>query len=290
MTDYGLPFASLKNETLRLDYLTTLGPRVAGLYLREGKDNLLASTPEVHWETPHGEFFLRGGHRLWVAPENPYLTPPEERVTVTPRRDGVLLRSEVDASDLEKEMEIRLEANRVHLFHRVVWHGSEPLELAPWAITQLRLGGLGILPLPNEAEGLTPNRNLVLWSYSRLDDERLELHDDLILVHGKAAERAFKIGALNTHGWLAYALGDALFVKRFPLREGRLPDLGCNAEVFVKDVCLELETLAPLVPLLPGQSAVHEETWQVFAGDYPPTLEGARRVRAILSDELHMEI
>jgi hypothetical protein len=283
-TGYGLPFASLQNEYLRLDYLTTTGPRVVGLYFGGGKDNLLASTPEVHWETPHGEFFLRGGHRLWIAPENPFFTPPEESVTVTQADDRVVLHSAADVSGIEKEIAVRLEANRVHLLHRVTWHGSQPLELAPWAITQLRIGGLGILPLPAETDGFAPNRNLVLWSYSRLDDDRLKLYDDMILVHGRSVERALKVGAFNAHGWIACALGDALFVKRFPVREGRLPDLGCNAEMYVKDVCLELETLGPLVTLQTGEFVTHEETWQVFAGEYPATLEGARRVCAMLSE------
>lgn len=284
-SDYGLPFASVQNEYLRLDYLTTSGPRVVGLYVRGGKDNLLATTPEVHWETPHGEFFLRGGHRLWVAPENPFFTPPEEGVTVTQTDSGVVLHSAADASGLEKEIGVRLEANRVHLSHRVTWHGSEPLELAPWGITQLRLGGMGILPLPEPSSGFAPNRNLVLWSYARMDDDRLELHDDLILLHGRASAHAFKIGCRSAHGWLACALGDALFVKRFAVQEGRLPDLGCNAEMYVKDVCLELETLGPLVLLQPGEFLTHVETWQVFAGEYPATLEGARRVCAMLSEQ-----
>lgn len=283
-TDYGLPFASLENEYLRLDYLITTGPRVVGLYVRGGKGNLLAVTPEVHWETPHGEFFLRGGHRLWIAPENPFFTPPEEDVTVTERNGGVVLHSAADASGLEKEIAMRLEANRVHLSHRITWHGSAPLELAPWGITQLRLGGMGILPLPDPVEGFTPNRNLVLWSYSRLNDDRLELYDDLILLHGRAAAQAFKIGAHNTHGWIACALGDALFVKRFMVQEGRLPDLGCNAEMYVRDVCLELETLAPLVTLQRGECVTHGETWQVFTGEYPATPEGARRVKQMLSE------
>jgi len=40
---------------------------------------LLAETPNVHWRTPHGEYHLRGGHRLWTAPENPFYTCPEDR-------------------------------------------------------------------------------------------------------------------------------------------------------------------------------------------------------------------
>ncbi len=278
MTDYGLPFASIENDFMRLDYLTTTGPRIVGLYVRGAEGNLLATTPEVHWETPHGEYYLRGGHRLWTAPEDLFFICPEDGLTVIEEKAGVTLRGSIDASGLEKEIAIRLDGNRVHLSHRVTWHGNEPIKFAPWAITQLRLGGMAILPLAVTGD-LQPNRNIVLWPYSQIRDERLELHDDLILLHGRADERALKIGNSNTHGWIACAMRNALFVKRFAVNEeGMYPDLGCNVEVYVKDACIELETLGTLQPSNGGESMNHEETWQILMGEYPATLEGAREV------------
>ena len=279
MSESRLPSKSIENEYLRLEYLTTTGPRIVGLYAKGS--NLFAETPDVHWATPYGEFYLRGGHRLWKAPEDSFYNCPEEGVTVI-EGDSVILRSLVDVSCLEKEIEFRLDGNRVHLLHRVTWHGESPLELAPWGITQLRFGGMAILPL-SSADGLAPNHNLVLWPYSRISDERLELHDDLILLHGKAAGQAFKIGNRNMHGWVAYALGDALFVKWFEVEEGSLPDLGCNVEAYVKDVCIELETLGTLKTLQKGESVTLKETWEVIVGEFPANLETARIIDGLLS-------
>jgi hypothetical protein len=290
MSESRLPSASIKNEYLRLEYLTTTGPRIIGLYAKSVEGNLLAETPDVHWTTPHGEFYLRGGHRLWTAPENPYHMCPEDGLRVVEENGVVTLKGAVDVSGLEKEIAIRMEGNCVHLSHRVTWHGDEPLELAPWGITQLRLGGMGILPLTVDASGLAPTRNLVLWPYSSMLDKRLELHDDLILLHGKPSEQAFKIGNRNVHGWIACALGDALFVKRF-LEDcsGQYPDMGSNVEAYLKDVCLELESLGSLALLKHGQSVTHDEIWQVFVGEYPSTLESARRIRKQLSQEKRLE-
>lgn len=285
MDSSSLPFASLENDYLRLDYLTTTGPRIIGLHIKGAEGNLLASTPEIHWETPHGEYYLRGGHRLWTAPENPFYTCPEEGLGIIEENDDVILKSPTDASGLQKEIAIRLEENRVHLWHRVTWNGKEAIELAPWAITQLRLRSMAILPL-SESNRLHPNRNLVLWSYSQIKDERLELHDDLILLHGREDQRACKIGNRNDTGWIACALGDALFVKRFEVADGNFPDLGCNVEAYVKDVCVELETLGHLETLKPGESVNHEEIWEVFAGDYPATLESARKIKKQLSQPI----
>ncbi len=243
---YPLPFASLENEFLRLDYLTTTGPRIIGLHAKGAQGNVLAETPDVHWSTPHGEYYLRGGHRLWTAPEDPYYTCPEDGLDIVENGNKVILKSPVDKSGLEKEIAIQLDGNCVQLEHRVTWHGSEPIELAPWVITQLRLGGMAILPLSN-TDGLLPNRNIVFWPYSQIKDERLELYDDLILIHGQAADQAFKIGNTNSLGWTAYALGAVLFIKRFKVnRTDRYTDLGSNVEAYVKDACIELESLGTL--------------------------------------------
>ncbi len=268
-----LPSASIENEFLRVDYLTTTGPRLIGLYAKGAEGNLLAETPDVHWATPHGEYYLRGGHRLWTAPENAFYNCPEGSVRVVTEGGRVTLCSGVDASGLEKEISFRLEKNRVLLTHRVTWHGKQPLELAPWGITQLRLGGMAILPL-SATEGLQPNRNLVLWPYSQVNDERLELNDDLILLHGRASEKAFKIGSLNSHGWIACLWDKVLFVKRFTMGEPgcKYPDMDCNVEAYVRDICLELEALGFLTLLNPNESTTLEEIWEVSAGEYSATL------------------
>jgi hypothetical protein len=278
-----LPFASIKNDFLQVDYLTEIGPRIIGLYVNGLEDNLLAETPDVHWATPHGEFYLLGGHRLWTAPEDPFYTCPDGQVHVSVDNDTVALHGAVDAAGLEKEMSIHLDGNRVHVSHQVTWHGEQPIQFAPWGITQLRLGGMAILPLSN-AKGLLPNRNLVLWEYTKLDDKRLELYDDVLLLHGSASEQACKIGNRNSHGWVAYALGDALFIKRFTMdNSGSYPDMDCNVEAYVKDVCLELESLGSLQVLQPGDSLKHTETWEVLKGKYPPTLATVRKVCETLS-------
>ena len=278
-----LPFASIENDFLRLDYLTTTGPRIIGLYVNGVEGNLLAETPDVHWPTPHGEYYLRGGHRLWTAPEDPFYTCPEDHVNVISEPGKVVLQSKVDASGLQKEISLYLDENRVLLTHRVTWHGQEGIELAPWAITQLRLGGMVIVP-QSTSTGLLPNRNLVFWPYSQIHDERLEIYDDLVTVNGKAAEQPLKIGNYNPCGWIACIFDKALFVKWFPINQFQAyPDMGCNVEIYVKDSCIELETLGCMARLEPGGSVFHNETWKVLIGEYSPTLDDSRMIIKQLS-------
>jgi hypothetical protein len=278
VSESNLPSASIENESLRLEYLTTTGPRIVGLYSKVKERNILAETPDVHWSTPHGEYYPRGGHRLWTAPEDPFYTAPEDGLQVIQQNNTVTLQSPVDAACLQKEISIRLDGNRVHLVHRVTWHGAEPVELAPWSISQLRLGGLAILPLPHQ-DGLLPDRKIVLWPYAKLHDVRFELWDDMLLLYGRGLDEAFKVGTYNTLGWIAYALGNILFMKKFDVDHSRAyPDLGCNVEAYVKDSCVELETLGSLTTLHQGSSASFDETWEVLVGDYPVTPASARNI------------
>ena len=275
-----LPFETIENDQLRLDYLTTVGPRILGLYLKGVEGNLLAETPEAHWPTPHGEYYLHGGHRLWTAPEDLYTMCPEHGVRISNEGEQVHITGPVELSGVQKEMTIRLDDNKVHIGHRITWHGDRPATFAPWALTQARLGGLAILPL-SRIEGRLPDRNAVFWPYSAFNDERLELHNDLVLVHGRWTGVPFKIGTLTTKGWMAYALENVLFVKYFSAHiDGSFPDRSCNVETYVGETFIELETLGTLTELGPGDSMTHEETWELTAGEYPATLEKAREIDA----------
>jgi hypothetical protein len=284
MSESKFPSAFIENEFLRLEYLTSVGPRIIGLYSKQADVELLAPSFEKHWTTPHGEYYLYGGHRIWKAPEESFYNCPEDNVSVIKDAEKITLCNRVDASGLQKEIAFYLEGNSVRLTHRIIWHGAEPIEMAPWTITQVTLGGVAILPQSSVREGSAPTRSLAIFPYSSLTEPRLELHDDVVLVHGTAAENFFKVGSYNLFGWAAYLLENALFIKRFPVGDFRkLPDMGSNAEVYVHDAYLELETLGELVWLKPGEAVTFEETWEVIPGVYFVDLDGARKIMKQLS-------
>ncbi len=289
---YGLPTCILHSPHLRLEYLTKAGPRIVRLYLKGSDENQLAEVPDMKWETPYGDFFLRGGHRLWHAPEAFPRTnvPDNEGLTAEETNKGVRLCQPTEPdTGIRKSIEIHLHPDRpaVTLYHRLDNDGLWPIELAPWAITQMPLGGVAVLPQqigPLDESGLQPNRHLVLWPYTRWHDQRLQPHDDYVLFQGQADPVACKVGYLNRHGWIGYLRGAVLFCKRFePQVTQPHPDFGCNVQVYAQDRFIELETLAPLQRLAPGQSATHVERWEFYTGlDAPPTLEGVRALAQAL--------
>jgi hypothetical protein len=273
----------LESERLRLEVLTGAGPRIVRLELTDSEDNLLGDVADVGWDTPWGEYHLRGGHRLWCAPENPPLTsaPDEGDLLLAERAQGVRLERLEPQSGLRKSMEIELDSNAatVTVIHRVRNEGEEAVELALWPITILPLGGVALLPQQKgpigESEFL-PNRALVLWPYSSIADSRLELGDELILVRAESAPAPFKIGYLNRAGWAAYLRAGVLFCKRFDPQTGSAhADMGSNLEVYCNDRLLELETQAPLARLEPGAETEYEECWELHrVGDVESSAAG----------------
>ncbi len=272
---YGLATRIISNQHLRLEFLADAGPRIVRLMLAGSDENLLAEVPDIHWTTPYGEYYLRGGHRLWHAPEAiPRSSVPDNDSLTVEGRDGAVYLSQPPepVTAIRKSLEIRLREDRpaVTVSHELKNGGAWPIELAPWAITQLPLGGVAILPQPTEpmdSDGVMPNRHLVLWPYTRWQDSRLRLGDEQVLIEARPEASGFKIGYMNHHGWVGYLRAGVLFVKRFePQPRAWHADLGCNAEVYCSERFIEMETLGPLCRLEPGQSVMHVETWELFAG------------------------
>ncbi len=272
---YGLPVERIENQHLAIEYLTAAGPRIVRMFLAGEEQNLLAETPEAGWETPYGPYKLYGGHRLWIAPERNYETsfPDNDPVTVERSAYRVRLTQKTEAATgLTKNIEMHLAPYGpcVTITHQVRNDGAAPRELALWSITQLPLGGFAFLPCPNEPREdlpLAPNRQITLWPCSRWTDPRLELEEDLITVRAEAGLPPYKIGYLNRQGKVGYLNDTVMLVKEFAA-EPDLPhlDLNSNAEVYVNDAYLELETLGPAVRLEAGQSCNHVETWTLYRG------------------------
>jgi hypothetical protein len=290
MDYYNLPARTISNAHISLDFLTQAGPRIVRLSVAGSKENLLAELPEAALPTPLGDFHILGGHRLWHAPEDMPRTyiPDDAGLTVEDLPGGVRLCQPTEApTGIRKTMEIRLNPDRpaLTIVHTLQNDGLWPVDLAAWGITQLQLGGLIVLPQftgPADKHNLLSNRNIVLWPYTHLEDPRLQLFDDYILLYarGQAKMPACKAGCFNPRGWVGYLIGNLFFVKRAAVIPNAVyPDRGCNIESYVCDNFIEMETLGPMTHLEPGQTTTHVEYWEFYTGVYTPqSIEGVREV------------
>ena len=273
----------VSNGSVELLAMADAGPRVLWYGFCNG-ENQFHEAPEDRGKTGGDQFRLYGGHRLWIAPEGDRTMHPDNvPVEVSIEARGLRLTAPVEGSGLQRILEIELAESGpdVRVVHNIQNHGA-PTEAAPWAISVMKAGGLGIIPLPPRAPHgpghLLPETSVALWSYTDLSDLRWNLGQTSIQLRQAPASGKFreqKIGLANFEGWLACHNRDQLFVKWAEWKQGpqapgaNFPDRGCNLEMFANSEFLELETLGPLRQLQTGATAVHVEHWSLIAG-VPP--------------------
>jgi hypothetical protein len=284
----------LSNGTIELLVTRSAGPRIIRLNL-VGQENMLAELPEMNLECPDsGELRLLGGHRLWHAPEvrrRTYL-PDDQPVDISEVEHGLLAIQPVEEkTGIQKRMQITMptDSATVIIDHTLTNQGLWPVELAPWAITQIKPGGMALLPQVTDAldaDGLLPNRQVVLWPYTDINSSHIRWGNRFIFIHatGEGASGPLKIGYPNRRGWLAYHIDKTLFVKQTAYQPGAdYYDYGSSTECYYRAEFIELETLGPITRLEPGQLVTHRETWRLFSHiDFEPTEEAAAEMAASL--------
>jgi hypothetical protein len=176
------------------------------------------------------------------------------------------------ANGIQKEISLTLVGDEAHVeVHHVLENiGPWPLELAPWALSVMSLNGVAIIPQPqwNTEGNLLPNRTLTLWPYTKMTDPRVTWGERYILLRqDPKREATFKVGISASDGWAAYARAGQLFIKTFAYEPDAVyPDGGCSVESYICDRFLELETVAPLILLEPGEVIEHVEHWFLYDG------------------------
>ena len=261
----------LSNKEVELIVTKDVGPRVIRFGFI-GERNVFAEYKDQQGKAREKEWKIRGGHRLWIAPEEQPKTYELDNGTVEIERtkEGIkTTQTTGPLSGVQKTMEISLarKTNNVKIVHFLKNMKRKPVTVAPWALTVMAPGGMEIVPLPQKmphTESLTHNQRWSLWAYTDLGDPRLAYASRYVFFRQDAKRGPNKIGIAHREGWAGYLIDDYLFVKRFKWIDGvTYPDGGCNFETFSNEDMLEVESLGPLVTLEPGQTTLHEERWSL---------------------------
>jgi len=265
---------TLSSRALELTVTTAVGPRVVSFRPARGaRRNVFLELPAD--EPRYHGLLLRGGHRLWHAPEDIVRTyqPDDDPLAVRRLPRGVALTAPPEArTGLQKSIALEILGDRtVKVTHTLANRGLWPAPCAPWAVTMLRGGGYGVLPLPpkgsHERGDLLPETTLIPWPYTDLSLPLWDLHRDFIGIDVRRARAAQKLGLSRYPGWSACWLEGVTFVKFTRVVPGAAyPDLGCSFETFTNGKMLEFETLGPLASLAPGRRATHVEYWTLLEG------------------------
>ncbi|MGZ6265739.1 MAG: hypothetical protein ACXWN4_02385 [Candidatus Limnocylindrales bacterium] len=260
----------LSNDVIDLVVTTDVGPRI----IRCGfvnDENEFKEFPDQVGRTGGDEWRIYGGHRFWHAPEDPLRTYFPDNSTVACEQVGDLLRlvQPVEpTTGIQKEIDILLspDSARVRVTHRIRNLNLWSVELAPWAISVMEVGGTAILPLPprrSYRESLLPSSTLTYWAYTDLSDPRWGIgRASILLRQDPTAEGPQKIGLMAPAGWIAYARNGHLFVVRTAYDPGAVyPDFGSSLETYTSADMLEVETLGPVARIEPRAFVEHVEHW-----------------------------
>ncbi|MGA2147246.1 MAG: hypothetical protein ABSH49_20060 [Bryobacteraceae bacterium] len=280
----------VSNGEVELVVTADVGPRVIR-YGFVGGQNVFKEFPDQLGKTGEAQFQLRGGHRVWKAPEDPVesWTPDNQPVKIELAADGLTAREPVESAGLQKEISIHLAptGTSVTVIHRIANRGQSNREFSVWAMSMMAQGGVAIASFPDRGsypQHLTATNPLVMWAYTDLSDPRWKFtRKYMMLRQDPSNPNAEKIGLFSPIPWAAYVRNNEAFIKVAQADRARTyPDFGCSFETFTNNEFLEIETLSPMGKAAPGESLEHTEHWSLARGIHLSEFTDAELDRVIL--------
>jgi hypothetical protein len=287
----------LRGPKTELVITLDVGPRVIRYALHDGP-NVFVELKEQIGGADETEWMIRGGHRFWTAPEAEHSYDLDNKpVTWKKLGDDAVELTQAPSKEFgfQKTMIVELlpgDEEVVRVTHRLTAIGDQPLEVTPWALSVMEVGGMCVVPQPpadlhpsefpdgraTKPEEFLPNRAFVLWPFTDLTDGRYQFSEHFLRLYQRMGLPATKLGLAFASGWIAYENKGVIFAKHIPWQEGEnYPDWGVNLELFTNNTILEMESLAPLNPLQPGESREHVEHWTLRPAGEGLTEEDAAR-------------
>lgn len=267
--------ARIVNGDLEMIVTLEVGPRIIRFGQIGGPNEFVEYAKDMG-KTGGDEYHSYGGHRLWIAPE-------EHPKTVTPDNNPVEAREEdgwhvftapAEQWLVQKELRIQPRGDHFLLEHRIYNRGVYDIELAPWTLTVMALGGECVWPqaaYQPQPEQLLPVRPAALWSYTDLSDPRWTWQKEVCRLKQTDNQEPQKIGCQVEQGIAGYSNHGNFFYKLFPFfDDAEYPDFGCNFETFTRNDMLEIESLGPMQVVSPGEYALHRESHHLLIGQTAP--------------------
>src|ERR1700682_6146463 len=261
----------ISNGEVEVVVTSDIGPRIIR-YGFPGGQNLFKEFAEGLGKSGEPAWQLRGGHRIWIAPEDAVRTyaPDNGPVHISIKGDVLQATEPTEPlTGLEKQITVKMASSGtgVEVLHRIRNTTQKTMDLAPWALTMMAQGGAGLHGFPprgTHPQVLAPTNPLVMFAFTDLTDKRWQFTKKYLILrqdpnnHGQPQ----KLGSFNAHTWAAYLLGSDLFIKHYEADPKRTyPDFNSSFETFTNADFLEQETLGPMTKLAPGGSVDHIERW-----------------------------
>ncbi len=258
----------ISNGTLEIVASLAFGPRVLR-FGRKGRPNILYEHPlDAPYLCTEEGWRVYGGLRLAFAPESEKTYWPDNApVDYELLDDGVVLKQAEDGYlNVRKRIKLQFteRPDTLAVGFEIENIGDAPLFGAPWAITAVRPDGVLRTPFRAESGGAAPKHFLSLWGDTSLADERLSFSEKEMMIRPAPTDQYFKLGFTCAEGVIQYDISGQSYRKRFEYdANARYPDNNVNAEIYCCRHMMEIESLAALRDILPGETAEHREWWSV---------------------------
>ena len=242
---------------LRIAHFSFLGEK--NVFFEQPNDMTTFTTPEG-WR-------IRGGHRLWLAPENPKIyCPDNEPIEYSIEGDTIVITQREDPwLHIIKSFRLTLDGSRLSVTHKILNVGDEVLSCSLWAISVMAPGGTEYIDFARRDGGMDHWHRISMWDYTSLGDERATYTRDQIKIQYLPLDTKYKIGVGHPCGPVRYETDDLIFVKHFKIEEDKLyPDANVSYETFFSKYMVEMESLSPLGEIPVGESMEHTEILELL--------------------------
>ena len=275
---------SIKNNIVEIIITLEFGPRVVFWGYING-NNLLC---EKDYNMNLNQQF---GHYLWFSPRttqkkyNDIISPV--LYTILPDSINFTFTSEYN-NKIELSMDVILATDvaDVMIIHRAKNIAKETLSISLSAYTCLDDNGILILPQNTDIiNNNIPNRCISLWSYSKINDNRVIYGDKYITIfHDTNLNDEFKIGINNKKGWACYYKNDLVFVKRYVHNQGaRYPDFGCSMEAYCNSSDIVVNSISPFYITENNETLKHVENWSIFELPFKPQIRDENNIEKFIN-------
>lgn len=256
----------IDNGYLEVGIALEFGIRIVHFSFLDGENVFYEQPADSHaFETPEG-WRLRGGHRLWLTPEdkNTYF-PDNLPVDHELGNNSVLITQSEDSwLGLLKSVEITLHPKCAEVKHIIKNTSKSPRTTSLWGVSVMKPGGVEKIPLPTVPEGGEPLFNLAMWGHSSLADERITFGKENLTLTWQDLEKSLKIGIAHPTADVCYERGNIAFYVNYTVqKDAKYSHSGVSYETFFSKYMVEVETLSPAVTLAYGESAEHTEFWRL---------------------------
>ena len=253
------------NGTIEIGVPLEFGIRIGHLsYL--GEENLFYEQPNdlKALSTPEG-WRVRGGHRLWIAPESEKSYFPDNRPIKYEFSDEKisLFQEEDPYLCVKKSVEITFAGDEeISIAQKVLNTKEEKRKFSVWGVTSLAPLGKVLIPLRYRDNGYDPLHKITMWYYTSLGDERAKYERELITLSHKQIAQNYKIGVGHPKGPVTYENKGVIFGKSYDINPNlEYPDGGVSFETFMCEHMVEIESISPLFEVKAGETAEFCEKW-----------------------------